>query len=307
MKKYFIFLTIFLSGICSWASLHFPLSYKDTITENKQEAFIFHDGKNAHLIIRTNLSAKQLPAEIAWVLPFPSLPTKYEEFDGKIFEELYDLLVRQERTEKLPLLADAPRIEKYPNSLKIHKAVIVGNYKIQPIEITKDNSATEFNSWLSKNHFSPMPFENQKYYLKKGAVFLAIRMETTGLHKIEMKPLHVVYPSNKVSVPIKFSQDQGTFDIDIYVFSEVNLSIKAGGWESGKKTYPSPSIAQAYLYLFGQGPYSKTANPILGTLLGNRKGFITRFVAGYLNHPTRPIKKIASDPNFLAFELSLPK
>lgn len=183
--------------------------------------------------------------------------------------------------------------------------MIVGNYQIQPIEITKDDSATEFDSWLSKNSFNPMPYENQIYYLKKGAVFLAIRMKTTGFEKIEIKPLHIVYPSDKVSVPIKFSHDQRTFDLDIYVFSEIDLWKKASKLGE-EKVYPS--FLDAYLFFKGSGPYRKTADsPILGTLLGNRKGFITRFEAVNLNYPGWPIKDLASDPTFLASELSLSK
>src|SRR4051812_42433092 len=74
----------------SWGCMHFNKDYKYEIKEGVKTAFLFHEGKSAHLIVKTELQTLNgpLPKELAWVMPFPSLPTKYEETEDAVFDEL---------------------------------------------------------------------------------------------------------------------------------------------------------------------------------------------------------------------------
>jgi hypothetical protein len=66
----------------SWACLHAKVDpYK--IKMGTQHVFLFHDEKHAHLVVNADVEAKDgnLPDELAWVLPFPKMPLKYEEVE----------------------------------------------------------------------------------------------------------------------------------------------------------------------------------------------------------------------------------
>lgn len=315
MFRQIIFL--FLYGSISYCCFHFPVEYKESLTEGKKEAFVFHDGQYAHLIIRTNMTANVFPNELAWVLPFPSLPVKYEEVDGRFFKELYGLIPEGFRKGDR---AGFGRSDKQKEGLgfKVHESVVVGGYQIQPIEILKEKSGQEFNTWLSKNKFNEMPNGNQKYYLKKGAVFLAIRMNTKGLANISIKPLHIVYPSDHVSVPIKFTHDSRTFDLDLYVFAkspmEPNyrelLKKKSGDEQAYKNPIPRiadlyPSIEKAHLLYEGFVEYPSVKNDMTNVkkILGSVSGYITKFSSKNVNGVNNSVKLLKDDPFFTLDQL----
>ncbi len=296
-----ILISFVLEKSNSWGCLHFPASYKSTLTEGKKEALIFHDGKNAHLVIRTQITAKKMPAEIAWVLPFPSLPVKYGEVDAKVFEELFRLAPKTQAMNGMDSIDTLHVGQK--RGLIVHPATLLEHYQIQPIEIVSDSSENEFNQWLILNGFNPMPLENQKYYLKKGAVFLAIQMKTSGLETIAVRPLHIVYPANSISFPMKFSHDSRIFDLDLYVFSEVNMENKTKNMSK-----LLPSFSSAYLKLSGSGSYKKdAANPILSQILGDKPGFISLFSAHGLNQGKNRINLVKNDPSLSLDYLGIKK
>ncbi len=85
-------------GRVTLACEHTPRGYKDVVTEKTKQALLFHDGENAHLVIKTSLQSApkngkgtaNLPPVMAWVIPLPSLPSKYEEADPQLFEQLFE-------------------------------------------------------------------------------------------------------------------------------------------------------------------------------------------------------------------------
>jgi hypothetical protein len=286
----------FGTGRPAVACLHFAKDYKDTIVEGKKEALSFHDGRLAHLVLRTQLSAqKELPKEVTWVLPFPSLPKSYQEVDPAVFEELHRVVPMLARVKggQRGILRGTQSPEAY-GGLKIHEAQIVGNYRIEPIEIVSKDPKTggELNAWLMKRRFNTMPEHLQKLYLKKGAVFLAIRMKLQG-SAASVKPLHVTYPSDHVSFPLKFTHDSRTFALDWYVFSRGAL--------------PRSPIADNLLRYDNQGRYrpDRAAHPILTGLLGAKQGTIARYSSELLNSEGRWLKDLADDPRFTRAQLGL--
>ena len=143
------------------------------VSEQEKLAFIFHDGQDAHLVLRTTLdSGSGLPERMAWVIPISSLPSKYEEVSGELFEELWNLIPRRAPapTGVPSPKGDAPKAAPAP-AIVVHEKQIVGSYQIQPIEILSESAGSELNAWLSKNGFGPVPAENQNLYLKKGVGF----------------------------------------------------------------------------------------------------------------------------------------
>ncbi|WP_409479803.1 DUF2330 domain-containing protein [Pseudobdellovibrio sp. HCB154] len=282
---------VFLSQ-SALACLHFPNTYQSRLQEGLQEVFMFHDGKNAHMVVRTNLESKKFPTEVAWVLPFPSLPSKYEEMNGVFFTEVKSLFADADDAVKSLQSKGRAMGGAGNEGFKIHDTVVLDSYKIQPIEILNAGAGNEFNAWLKENKFNPMPLENQRYYLKKGAVFLAIRMNLNKptTDNLASKPLHIVYPADKLSMPIKFTHDTREFDLDLYVFSKKKLD---------------KDLSAMYLKQKGTVLYENKRNtPFLDSLIGKQKGYISKYEGYGLNKNGQLINKLATDPEFTIKDLN---
>jgi hypothetical protein len=285
MKKYISIslLAVIFPISLTWACMGGRFN-SGPIAEGTKDVFVFHDGKKAHMVIQTSLSAKKFPPEIVWVLPFPSLPTKYEEIDGPIFEELDHDFVK--RGSALGARGGGP--ESFGGSgVKVHKTVSLGQYRIQPIEILKDNSDKELNDWLVKNKFNPIPTAGKENYLKKGSVFLAIRMKLNEPNGIDLvsRPLHVVYSADRVVAPMRFFVHNGaTFDMNLYVFSKKEM----------KK-----DLSSVFLQNEGSVPYKTGGHvPFVDSLLGKNEGYITKYYGQNINGPTKKVGNLTDDPGF---------
>lgn len=291
MKYFSALIGLSLIASQALACFHYSNSFTGKLEEGRKEVFLFHDGKDAHMVIRTSLSADKFPKEIAWVLPIPSVPLKIEEIDGPIFEELNGLFPQKSSLGGSFAGGTDGIMKGRGSSIKVHETVTLSQFVIQPIEILKDGSAAEFNEWLTKNKFNPMPVENQKYYLKKGAVFLAIRMSMNrpDLATIKSRPLHIVYRADQVSVPIKFSHDSRVFGMDLYVWSKNPLKKEFNG------NYVRKEIAVPYK--------NEHLHPMMDNRIGPGAGFITRYVSENLNGPGRSLKELSEDPTFMKADL----
>lgn len=287
-----LFLLICLSGRVE-ACLHFDANYRGKLIENKQQIFAFHDGSNAHYVVRTVLQTSRFPREIAWVLPFSALPSKYQEVNGPFFEELFPLTARTGSgyggSEGL-----GARKGGTESGIKVHQKVEVGSYLIQPIEITKDGSGQELNQWLRKNKFNPMPMKLQEYYLKKGAAFLAIRMKMSHPSEgsLVSKPLHIVVPAKALSIPIKFTHEERVFDLELYVFSEKELTKDLSTYYLTKKENMAYSA-------------KKGLKPFVDDILSNKSGFITKYLGQGLNGSGGKLALLANDPSFEVSDLQV--
>lgn len=269
----------------AFACLHYDKNFKYKIKEGTKAALLFHDGKNAHLVVRTDVSIDgkgKLPGTLSWVMPFPSLPSKYEEVSENIFTDIEQILQGS---------LDWQGSRGYGGvgnkGIKVHETKIVGNYKIEPIEITSDTAGNEFNDWLTKRKLNPMPAENQKYYLKKGAVFLAITAKLGGT-AAKLKPLHIVYKSDQLSFPMKFTHDTRVFDLDLYVIA-------------GK--LPVPLDYEPFYLELGPGqPFEPTADKgqlkHLLKLVGKTKGSLFKMTGRELNKGSKKLAALPADPSF---------
>ncbi len=281
MKITFIYFSLLSTSL--HACLHFDKHYSGEIKEETKMAFLFQEGGNAHLILKTELRAIKgtLPNEIAWVMPFPALPSKYEEVEIGVFEELAKLTEPQSKGGWGSRSKGAEKGVLGVQSLKVHEMKVVGNYQIQPIEILSGSASKDFDQWLVKNNFNPMPHELQTNYLKKGAVFLAIRMKLDNT-EAKLKPLHVIYPATTLSFPLKFTHDTRTFNFTLYTATPQSLDAKV--------------LEPFYLKKTGEGTYDSGSSRQLSFLLGNKKWVVTRFAARDLNTPKFPLNKLSSDP-----------
>jgi hypothetical protein len=282
---------LLMMPVTSDACLHYPQEYRGKLREGLQEAFLFHDGKDAHLVVRTNLNADKFPKEIAWVLPFPSLPSAYEEINGPFFERIKSLFPDATDGMLGETKGNGPnkRSGAQPG-IKIHKTVEAGSFKIQPIEILSDSAFQELSDWLKKNKYNPMPAELQKPYLKKGAAFLAIRMQMDFPGgELRSKSLHVTYKADDLSLPIRFTHETRTFDLDLYVFSSKELKKDLGDF---------------HLRPIGSVAYKNQGHmPFVDAVIGKRDGYFTLYQARDLNTDSKKLSKLNSDPSFQKSDL----
>ncbi|HEY6821946.1 MAG TPA: DUF2330 domain-containing protein [Burkholderiales bacterium] len=269
----------------AFACIHTPESYKGgPVSEREKLALLFHDGVDAHLAIRTSLKAEGgLPGTMAWVIPLPSLPAKYEEVSPELFEELFALIPRNDpRVPRVMAAAKeepaAPAPAAAPE-IVVHEKRIVGSYAIQPIEIVGDSAGKELNEWLTKNGFGAVPPENQRYYLHKGAAFIALRVDGLKGQESELKPLHIVYRDDKMRLPLKFSTHSGVFDVRCYVVTAKAPS-RAALRDFGLEV-------MGVSFNTGSGGTLGERAPAVAKLLGDRRGFVTEFRGSGYNESKR--------------------
>lgn len=212
-----------LFAMNSKACLYFKRDFDPKLFEEKErEAFMFHDGESANLIVKSAFQGK-LPSELTWVLPLPSKPISFKEVNPEIFSNIRKVFLDQDALgggmfKSRGFSGPSPKPKAM---IQVHADVSVGNYKITPIEILSEDGGSELNGFLEKKGFFGMPSDIQKPYLKKGAYFLAISMfpKITKSGSVELKPLWIKYKSNELRYPLRFTHDYRTFDITLYFFS----------------------------------------------------------------------------------------
>ena len=291
MRLYFrAALLLLLAGPPCLACIHTPASYHQIVTEKTKQALLFHEGRNAHLVIQTDLQAPgRLPDTVAWVIPVPVLPTHYAEADPGLFPELFRVTESAEekqwkgvRTKSIPLAASIPA-----PAIRIHALQVVGHYRIRPIEIMSVRSAgSALNRWLLGNGFGAFPLQDQRPYLHKGSVFLAVTMVHLSGRSVNIRPLHIVYPSTRVALPLKLSTNSGIFDVLLYTFTPRPLR--------------GDTFGQSRLYPDGPAvPVSNAAQaPLLAQLTGGRPGYLMRFLGRAFNRPGWSVRQLPADPGF---------
>lgn len=282
----------FLICASALACIHAPLVHKGVVTERLKEAFMFHDGELSHLVVRTSLNAKDgLPESMAWVIPLPSLPTIMEEAGSGLFSELFFLTVPpppSRRESKAAEKAEAPKAAAAAPALKVHAVTVAGDYRLQPIEILSDAAGEELNAWLTQNGFGSVPPENQRFYLRKGAVFLAVKIAALkGIDSV-LKPLHLAYKAERPLLPLKFSSHSGEFDVTLYTLTPEK---------------PRPDALSAFHLEFVhvaevRGADLELLAPDLQKLIGKRAGWLARFEGVRYNSPGRLVAQLSSDPAF---------
>ncbi len=242
---------------------HVPVGYSVEVRETTKQALIFHDGKNAHLVLSTGFEAQgPLPKSMAWIIPLPSLPVDYKVEDAGLFRTLYDSFEKHAgRGAKKPWIVFKSASGRGPG-IAVHEAQQVGAYLVQPIEILSEGAGGELNAWLKKGGYNPVPAEAQRFYLRKGAAFLAVKIEAMQGKAIELHPLHITFPAEKAFLPLKFSAGSGVFDVLLYTLSAQDpgpghldhLGFEGEVWDLGKQP-PSSSLVNAMARLGGLGRY----------------------------------------------------
>jgi uncharacterized protein DUF2330 len=280
-----------LTAAACFACIHPPIDFQGRVAEGEKEALLFNDGQFAHLVVRTSLtSSETLPGRMAWVIPLPSMPEKIDVVEPALFDELFFLtrpprdsggLNRPEMKGESPLPAKAAA-----PGIRVHAERSVGEYTVQPVEILSESAGGELNAWLSANRFGTVPPENQRFYLKKGAAFLAVKLHGLAGNAAEMKPLHLAYPSPRAVLPLKFSTHSGQFDVTLYTVTA----------HEPPESMFAPYRLERRRSIALETDELRKSGPTLLKLLGERGGYLTRFHGVNYNRPGNEVAAFAEDP-----------
>ena len=202
------------------------------VKQTNQTALILFDGARQELILSADYYSADPLKSIAWILPIPALPTRYETAST----ELFPALNKWARLKRKPRLLRAkgkgrPTVKSSRRRrplIRLAEPAQVGPYQIQPIQASGVEALTTLNKWMESNGFAALPEEGLKYYLERSWTFLAIKVDPskdveTLSSKGGLQPLRVSFPSERVIFPLKFSTHMGEFSARIYVLSSVKF------------------------------------------------------------------------------------
>lgn len=222
------------------ACLHPESEFKYPIKAGAQRGLIYFDDGYQHMIVRPGymvegegLKVKNDAVEgftsLAWVIPLPSLPDRYEEADEDIFGEL-EKFTKAESTEDSN--SDSRRDAKLGKAdwgAEFLEPVKVGSYTIQPVKAHGELGGLELNGWLKDNKFGAIDESVLAYYIKKDWYWLAVKLENkAGLPASgNVKPLHMGFKTETPIYPLKIQQGRGALDLELWVISRNEIDTKA--------------------------------------------------------------------------------
>jgi hypothetical protein len=202
--------------------MHVPLDYQNEVTYDTEEIFMYHDGQYANMIIKPTIKVggADLPKTIGWIIPVQFVPVSYKEVDSNIFNALFSY-IRKEKQKLYPNRMIEQGLER-GKGLILHEKKFIGHYEIQPIELTGQGAGKELLDWFEVNGFKTKN-KDIDYYLARNYVYLAVKISDIQNAKEELKPLHIVYKSDELSVPLKFDSLSGIFNVKIYFLSNKKI------------------------------------------------------------------------------------
>lgn len=206
---------IALPTLQSEACLHPPREYSGKMGSQVQEYLLYRLGDTVHLVTNQWIGADgAFPAEVAWVIPLPSVPLSYAAEKEDLFPRLFHATEEKRRGGTQSL------------GIRLHEPVRVGRYDITPVEARDGDAGKAINDWLHDNGYHRVPEAGLRYYVKPGACFLAIKVKGLASLQEQLRPLHIAYRSKEMRVPLKFFANAGEFDTYLYAVLD---SKEAGG------------------------------------------------------------------------------
>lgn len=218
---------LLLLGFCltplAWACIHGPDGYEGEFHQEGQQALAVWDGGQEDLFLRpTVVFEEDAPAEIAWVIPVPSVPSHYAEDKDRALEDLvqrYRDLTRPRSNSKSFEDSPVDSADSRGRSIELLEEKVAGDYTIQPIKAHGEAGAKALGEWLRTNGFGVVPAENMRYYVEREWVWLCVKAKPSG-RKAKLAPLQITFATPRVVYPLKFSTHQGTFALELFVVTK---------------------------------------------------------------------------------------
>jgi hypothetical protein len=233
------------------------------VGQSEQQAVIFHRDGRQDLVMRIGLETSGPIESLGWILPVPSLPDDYEVYDDEIFADLEEAVGLREKKQRGLTVGPASAGAKM--AVKEHPSASAGPYRIQPIEVDPERGVAPLQDWMVDNNFEPLGPAQLQYYVQRGWVFLAIRVDPQeGKEHLEgggrLPALRASFASEHAVYPLKMSTHQGVFPVRLYLITDerpddeafMGASLRGfhvakvrGKKETGKLNYEMDTILEA--------------------------------------------------------------
>ena len=222
-----------------------PESFLGSISQNAQNAIIFHQGNREELILRINyqITGDSMPDRFAWIVTTPTEPDAYRVANEDLFTSVDEwasaLLTPRPSPVATGCGMGCGRQDDPAASLSFEeKALIfgelaeVGPYTIRPVRARGADALEALNAWLKKNGFPSEDPEHMKWFIEKEFTFLCIKVtppegKTAVPESSFLPPLQISFESEQLYYPLLFSARQGMFALSLYTLTDQPLNFAA--------------------------------------------------------------------------------
>jgi len=235
-----------------------PMNYAGRISQDAQQALIIHDGEREELVLRINykIEGEKMPESFAWVITVPNEPDAYAVADPALFEKMDKLakLLLRRTPRYASLSADDPfggGLSAPAEGVELGKPVSVGPDAIQPVRGVGSKALDGLNSWLKSNGFPSENPEHMRYFVENNFTFLCVKIKPDGGSSLVpssgvLPPLHLSFASEKPYYPLKFSSQQGEFDLNLHILTKQPVDFRANKALLKSITWSNPEYKQNY-------------------------------------------------------------
>ncbi len=222
-----------------------PASFLGSISQNAQDAIIFHQGNREELILRINyrITGDSMPDQFAWIVTTPTEPDAYRVANEDLFTSVDRWASALLTPRPSPVSTGcglgcskndhpAANLAHEETSLIFGEFAEVGPFSIQPVRARGADALEALNAWLKKNGFPSEDPGHMKWFIEKEFTFLCIKVTPpegkTAVPKSSfLPPLQISFESEKLYYPLMFSARQGRFALSLYTLTDQPLNFGA--------------------------------------------------------------------------------
>lgn len=235
-----------------------PLDYPGTISQNAQQAIVFHHDGREELILRIDyqISGETMPDQFAWVITVPKEPDAYDDANAQVFNQVSRWANRLVTPRPRPqggggcgiACSSAPKsASDSAGVIELGRRAKVGPYDIQPVRARGERALEALNAWLKENGFPTEDPKHMKYFIEKEFTFLCIKVTPPeGVEKVqtggEITPLHLSFESEQLYYPLRFSSRQGVFDLQVVTLTSEPLDYQASSDSLSRINFQSSGL-----------------------------------------------------------------
>lgn len=222
-----------------------PASFLGSISQNAQNAIIFHQGDREELILRINyqITGATMPDRFAWIVTTPTEPDAYRVAKPDLFDAMDRWASRLLTPRPKPQAtgcglgcgkepAAGAIMAEEAAALEFGELAEVGPYAIQPVRARGAEALGALNGWLKENGFPSEDPEHMTWFIEKEFTFLCIKVtppegESAVPESSVLSPLQISFESVEVYYPLLFSARQGEFALSLYTLTFEPLNFDA--------------------------------------------------------------------------------
>ena len=263
-----------------------PVVFEGKIGQAEQKGLLIHREGVQDLILGityeiTPDAKGNLPEKLTWLIALPTEPMEedgYSLAEAGLFDELADLAFEtlvehlpqpkgRNGVDSLALTEEAPT--ENAGSIELGRAVTVGPYDIQPVRGVGQNALNGLNAYLKQRGFPVEDDDHMAWFVEHGFTFLCIEVtpkegEKTLSAGEPLPPLRVRFETEYPYYPLRYSSQQGDFELALYTLTEKPIDLKksagvldAIGW------YNQPGRATDFAHAIWKKPQTISARDLL--------------------------------------------